>query len=198
MGPTLRKPLLTRSLLINSAFEVFTGTCRGYLNWLTNGLPFTKFQMYLSKEPNSSMTWTRKMHGCFRDEIYANLNLHYSFLGCFLQVNHSHQILPISSKENKNIPSPPEDETKRIHSYLAKSMCIFKNGSKLWLWEQWTCRFSLCDYSFLIQFWNSDWIKVQEDFPVKETCDDMSKKPLITHPHYLGPVLLKVSSKCTV
>ena len=57
VGPTPRNPLLTRSLLITSAFGVLTGTCRGYRNLLTIGLWFTKLQIYLSNEPNSSMTW---------------------------------------------------------------------------------------------------------------------------------------------
>jgi len=57
VGPTPRKPLLTRSLLITSAFGVFTGTCRGYRNLLIIGLWFTKLQIYLSNDPNSSITW---------------------------------------------------------------------------------------------------------------------------------------------
>ncbi|KAJ6698632.1 hypothetical protein OIU79_012016 [Salix purpurea] len=57
VGPTQRNPLLTRSLLIESALGVFTGTCRGYRNLLTIGLWFTKLHIYLSNDPNSSMTW---------------------------------------------------------------------------------------------------------------------------------------------
>lgn len=56
VGLTLRNPLFTRSLLMSSAFGVLTGTWREYRNWLMMGLWFTKFQMYLSKDPNSSMT----------------------------------------------------------------------------------------------------------------------------------------------
>lgn len=57
VGPTLRKPLLTKSLLMTSAFGVLPGSCRGYLNLLTIGLWFTKLQIYLSNDPNSSITW---------------------------------------------------------------------------------------------------------------------------------------------
>ncbi|KAI4376760.1 hypothetical protein MLD38_014483 [Melastoma candidum] len=55
-GPTHRNPLLTRSLLMLSALGDFTGTWRGYRILLTIGLSFTKLQMYLLNEPNSSIT----------------------------------------------------------------------------------------------------------------------------------------------
>lgn len=41
---------------MTSAFGDFTGTWRGYLNWLTIGLWLTKFQINVLKDPNSSIT----------------------------------------------------------------------------------------------------------------------------------------------
>ena len=50
------KPRFLRSLLIASDMVVFVGSCISFVNLFFMGLPSTNPQMYLSNEPNSSLT----------------------------------------------------------------------------------------------------------------------------------------------